>query len=365
MGDSYRPGRPDRDRRPLADRMTFGESDTYRPGRNGSEFTFQSNYPAPQFPPTGPSNPGSRASRRNRGGASQRAPRRADHHEPSRNGRGNANNSRRGAYRKQAPHERALLRHREGGSPEQTLGVIEGSNRFLNIDELSDDAEADMDVEGESSDSDGAVEGESRNRKVARTVAVDRADGDSVPQWAEPQPEPAKQVPKWSNPDPYTALPPPSETTGVKKDVVQFIRKAKNQASEKAASNNAVAANDDFISFGDDDEDDEEEVDDAPGLHIYTDDEPIPRGPRKERGRKRSMDYGTVEGSLNDLRNGPPTESHRDSNRSQPFGRGNKRKFGSDVVIVPEWIPQPYCNPTPWFANPRAYAHLAGEPERW
>lgn len=65
---------------------------------------------------------------------------------------------------------------------------------------------------------------------------------------------PAKpEVPKWSNPDPYSVLP-PTETIGApRKDIVQVIRKAKNDVPRSGMTQSA-AQNDDFISFtfGDD-----------------------------------------------------------------------------------------------------------------
>ena len=350
MTDTYRPSRPDRDRDrdrppPLADRMTFstGAGDSYRPAQ--SDFTFESNHAAPRFPPSGPANDGSRATQGgSRSGGARRGRGRGrggDHH-----GRNNANGARRGGpYKKQAPHERALLRHRDNGSPEHTYGV-DGPSRFMNLDDMSDDEEAAMD---ESDVSAGGNDGPA-DSKVARTQAP-RADGNSVP--------------KWSNPDPYTALPPPSETTGVKKDVVQLIRKAKNQEAEKAIGNNAVAANDDFISFADDDDDDDvdEEIDDAPGLRIYEDDEPI-RGRDKGKGSARRP----IEGSMNDLAyiddmlSVPPP---RDSYQPQTGG-GRKRRFGGAVDVVPEWLASGRgSHRTPWAESAEKYGHLKDKPERW
>ncbi|KAF2828842.1 hypothetical protein CC86DRAFT_392988 [Ophiobolus disseminans] len=358
MQDTYRPARPDRDRDrgrerppPLADRMTFsngGSGDNYRPAQ--SDFTFESSRPAPRFPPSGPAADGSRAPPRNSRGRRGRG----DHH-----GRHNANGSRRGApYKKQAPHERALLRHRDAGSPELSYG-IEGPSRFMNLDDMSDDQEADMD---ESDVSAGGAEGQPEP-KAAR-VRASRADGNSEPKWA-PIP-----TPKWSNPDPYTALPPPSETTGVKKDVVQLIRKAKNQDAEKAISNNAVAANDDFISFNDEDDDVDDEVDDAPGLLIYEDEEPI-RGRDRGRGNDRNR---VDQGSMNDVayiddmlstRPLPPSPP-RDTYQPQAGGGRNKRRFGDEVSIVYEWLPTPKgSHPTPWAERTGTYDRLNREPEKW
>jgi non-canonical poly(A) RNA polymerase PAPD5/7 len=358
MGDTYRPARRDRDPpppRPLADRITFGNGggDNYRPGgQNKSEFTFQSNHPAPRFPPSGPANGNSRGPpRNNRGGG--RGGRRGDHH-----GRNNANGFRRGGARhKAAPHERALLLHQDDGE-EQMYGVSNGPNRFMNIDDMSDHDEADMD-ESDASANDDAAEGQDGKHKVARTQAP-RADGDSEPKFA----------PRWSNPDPYTALPPPSETTGVKKDVVNLIRKAKNQAAEKAIGNNAVAANDDFISFGDDlaenDDDAEDgEVDEDPGLQIYEDNEPI-RSRAEGKASQRP-----VQGSVNDLDYGgnAVNETRRDVYDSyQPMqaSAGKKRKAGRDVAIVADWLSHSRSgNPTPWATNAQTYQHLFKKPDKW
>jgi non-canonical poly(A) RNA polymerase PAPD5/7 len=317
MADSYRPGR---DRPPpLADRITFtgGDGDSYRPGNgNRSQFTFESGHPAPRFPPSGPANgrgpPGSAAPRRRGRGGASRGPSRAD-------GRNNANGHRRGGFKKAAPHERALLQHRENGSPERALGVAADSNRFLNPDDLSDDDEADMDVESDDSANSEHEGDASQNKPKAARTQVKRADGDSVP--------------KWSNPDPYTALPPPDETTGKRVDFVKLIRKAKNQEAEKAAGHNSVVANDDFISFGDDDD-----------------------------------DAKPTQGSLNEFAHIDSIVSRQEAavaeHRAPRGPKSNKRKATVGGVID-EWLPVRNINPTPWLPSPDAYAHLAREPEKW
>lgn len=366
MVDSYRPGRPDRDRAPpLADRMTFtsGGGDSYRPGvshrqqgsgGNHSEFTFQSNHAAPQFPPTGPANSGP-PRKRNRGGTSQRDSRRNDPPDSSHSrGRNNAHGFRRGGFRKAAPHQRALLQQRDEASPERIMGVSDGPNRFLNVDDLSDDEEADMDVESDKSiRGDDEAVGQDGNQKVARTQTISRADGNSVP--------------KWSNPDPYTVLPPPEETTGKKTDFVKLIRKAKNQAAEKAAGHNAVAANDDFISFGDDAADEKSES------QVIEDDKPTSR-----RRQANASSQPHIEGSMNDLahadllpndaQNGTRTfesNGHRDDQPQRPV-HNNKRKRGDfGPGIVQAWQPQRNSDPTPWLVAPQAYAHLARDPNKW
>jgi hypothetical protein len=265
MGDSYRPNRAPRSRAPLADRMTFsgGGGDTYRSGdrqqnngrkANNAEFTFSSNHNAPKFPPAGPANGGQSSRRQGRGGANRRDKRagnaptgnngdRAAQYQ-SRPGRGRG----RGGYRKPpAPHQRALLQTRDD-TVEQHLGVSAG-NKFRNVDDMSDDEEADMSL-----DSDGSNDAaDDRKRKTARKQSSTVADGNSVP--------------KWSNPEQYTALPPPAESTGKRTNVLQLIRKAKIEAAETASANNAVAANDDFIGFDNDGESADQPIllpDDAP-----------------------------------------------------------------------------------------------------
>jgi non-canonical poly(A) RNA polymerase PAPD5/7 len=344
MGDSYRPTRRDRDpppSKPLADRMTFNGNggDNYRPGgQHQSEFTFEANHPAPRFPPSGPANDSRAPARNGRGGGNRG---RGSSHR----GRGNANGRGRGGpYRKAAaPHERALLQHRDDGQ-EHTYGVSDGPNRFMNIDDMSDDEEAEMVESDASGDNDVAI-AQTGEKKLARTEAQ-RADGNTVPQW--------------SNPDPYTALPPPNESTGVRRDVVQLIRKAKNQDAEKAIGNNAVAANDDFISFADMDDGDDGEIDDDGGLQIYDDNEPVRRGARGQPQRP-------VQGSMNDaLPNGPRRDTY-DSYQPPPPSRGRKRKPDYDMPILSEWLLPSRGNgvSTPWATDSQQYSHLHEKPTQW
>lgn len=385
MGDSYRPRRA-RERAPsLSERMTFtaGNGDSYRPnngapgyrfdgaadnyrpddpGRqhsragNRTDFTFESSHAAPQFPPTGPANSGSRKNPRFN---QQRDRNRSQYADSNRGRRGNG----RGGFRKAAPHERALLRQRDDGSPERTMGVSDGPNRFLNPEDLSDDSEQDMEFETDDSDA-------RHNKKPALADRASRADGDSVP--------------RWSNPDPYTVLPPPDETTGKKTDFVKLIRKAKNQEAEKAATDGAVAANDDFISFDveedpmptgvskplslpdvshlaprkpvpetiiltDDDDDDEYE----PQLH---------RGPST---------LPRLQGSMNDI--GPITLPEGSRRRvpeptvvaQRPRQSLKRRRHSDGPSILPEW--RPTSDPTPWVprSGRHPYAHIAREPVKW
>jgi non-canonical poly(A) RNA polymerase PAPD5/7 len=215
---------------------------------------------------------------------------------------------------------------------------------------MSDDEEADMDV-GSGSDEDSA-ETKDGNHKAARTQDNDRADGNSVP--------------KWCNPETYTALPPPEERTGKKIDFVKLIRKAKNDAAEKAESNNAVAANDDFISFGDED---------------ISKDEPQSPPPEEEPRTTYRPRHNPVQGSLNDLDyNEPeynePVASNGNQNKrsAETFdlpepphsSRTTKRKrVEIGRGIVQEWLPTANTRTAPWTNTAQSYAHLMNDPMKW
>ncbi|KAJ4376446.1 hypothetical protein N0V83_001730 [Neocucurbitaria cava] len=343
------------------DRMTFtsGGGDSYRPGvpqrqqgraDDRSQFSFESNHPAPQFPPSAPTGPANARPRepprkRTRRGALQHGSQRGDASRSQ--GRNNANGFRKN-FRK-APHERALLTHRDDGGPEHAMGVSDGPNKFLNLEDLSDDEEADMEVEGDASDNnDTDTVGQDVNHKVAKRQTTSRADGDSVP--------------KWSNPDPYTVLPPPEETTGKIPDFIKLIRKAKNTAAEISAGDTAVAANDDFISFGD-----EETFREPSEVRSLEYEEPDSTRMRPNAAAKRS-----VQGSLNELdavvslpqsTQEAPGPSNRNSHPARDPARANKRKHGGFLGIVQEWLPKPNSNPTPWVHSDGQYDRIRSEPD--
>lgn len=95
-------------------------------------------------------------------------------------------------------------------------------------------------------------DGQARFKDVAES-SEDSSDDDAPRKRTKVETTDAPAPPKWSNPDPYTALPPPESLGAPKKDIVQVIRKAKN---EQAAKVDKVADNADFISFNLDDEGD-------------------------------------------------------------------------------------------------------------
>jgi non-canonical poly(A) RNA polymerase PAPD5/7 len=366
--------------RPLADRVTFGSGNQ----QDHNQFTFESSRQGPQFPPAqaqndAPSHPRKKHKKPNRKGRGGNTGEARDAPQPSQpaNDR-SANPSRRndnrthgwgpgnrdqdgqgrgGGYRRTfrrfpATHERALLQDRGSTGPERTLGVVDGVNKFLNLDDLSA-GEEEMDLDdGRPAASESSTSSSEEPHKVAKVAGVNSANGDSVP--------------KWSNPDPYTALPPPAAREK-KFDPVALIRKAKNEQASSSSSKPA-ATDDDFISF------DNEDDDMRPPPQA-------PRGPRSQGGLY--GDGNQVAGSLNDIMNAPgsvlaperltrsgkqiayadaadlPLRSQHapglPTNRPQDrptIPQGNKRKRGEfEGGIVGDWLPVTYLSPTPWLRN--------------
>ncbi|TEA17765.1 Non-canonical poly(A) RNA polymerase PAPD5 [Colletotrichum sidae] len=179
-----------------------------------------------------------------------------------RGGRGRGGFRGRGGYQKIIPAERELLRSRADGTDENLVNDADAGVVYRDLDELSDDEEAAMDI-SDNSDDDSAEPSKKRVR---------RDDHD----------ESGNSVPKWSNPDPYTALPPPdADAQRKKRDMVKLIRKARVDdagADKLAASTEA----EEFISFdmdgGDDDVKDQEEII-LPPANSPTPPPPPPSGP--------------------------------------------------------------------------------------
>jgi non-canonical poly(A) RNA polymerase PAPD5/7 len=228
--------------------------------------------------------------------------------------------------------------------------VTEGVNKFLALDDLSA-SESDMDLDDtHGSGSESAGDNREPSHKMARVRSVSRDDGDSVP--------------KWSNPDPYTVLPPPSET-GKKKDFVQLIRKAKNQAVEKVQTSNAVTANDDFISFGDDDEAEDGEEEDGQKASASAVPPPPPESPPLPPPPPQTSvphDRPALTGSLNDIsKPGMPASASHAMKRSAdaaglpqrpqqaPSTKRKRDQFSGG--IIERWLPLPHGVSAPWCRN--------------
>ncbi|KAI6715221.1 hypothetical protein JHW43_002198 [Diplocarpon mali] len=153
-----------------------------------------------------------------------------DNRRPLRNARGVPRGGYRGRAGPRLAAERDFLKTNREPTPELMTGMDEDTEngaKYIAVDDVSDSEEAEMDMSDDETD-----EAQQPKTKQARTEGK-AADGDSVP--------------RWSNPDPYTALPPPDESRGKKKDVVKLIRKARVTSSSEHVTKSATT--DDFISF--------------------------------------------------------------------------------------------------------------------
>ncbi|KAB8437368.1 hypothetical protein FH972_025048 [Carpinus fangiana] len=249
--DSYRPGR-DAPARPAyqfgRDNRQHGGGDSYRPV--GFAFRAQS-HNTPNFNdqphPERNYNRGRPPQNRRQGPQSGNDNRSAEGRRPPPNRR------RPFQPRPKVPvAERPLLRGRQSVTPEQYEGMNGGPARFKDLTELPEAGDsADSSVDG--------ISQEPPYKKMA-TASSARADGTSVP--------------KWSNPDPYTALPPPEESTGVRTDVVELIRKARSDAAKEKLS---AGDGEDFISFDLDNGEPSSESESNHELSVVA-----PRGPKSQ-----------------------------------------------------------------------------------
>ncbi|KAK5957114.1 hypothetical protein OHC33_001483 [Knufia fluminis] len=126
--------------------------------------------------------------------------------------------------------ERDLLTHFPTTQETSVLASNHTSDKFRDVDNLTDSEEEEMDEDVSDREDNDRV----KRRKIGQT------DGN------------AESSVKWSNPDPYTALPPPTETTGKRVDVLKLIRKARN---DPVGQNSTSADQEDFISFDTADDD--------------------------------------------------------------------------------------------------------------
>lgn len=189
--------------------------------------------------------------------------------------------------------DRAFLKGNREPTPELMHGMDEDADtgaKYMAVDDMSDSDETDMDMSEDDADV------QQPKKKIARSDEK-AADGDSVP--------------RWSNPDPYTALPPPDESRGKKKDVVKLIRKARVTATSENISN-VKAASDDFISFDFGDEDEEDNNDQPPPAAVQG----VPAGPRSNQQ--------VLSGSANELNQvKPATRSLADRITQPQLPQGN------------------------------------------
>lgn len=209
--DSYRPGGDGR--------RAYGASDSYRPGRRDN--------PPPVWPPSD-ANAGMfyfqgshDRDDRNRTGY---RPRRGDHN--ARNGPPHRGPARRNPFNRTAA-DRPLLRltHDEADSVSFADTNTESFSKFRNLDELTDSDEEAM----------AQSEDDEEDQRRSKRARVETTESDVAP-----------AAPKWSNPDPYTSLPPSTDATVKRTDVVKLIRKARIDNARNLENSNHP---DDFISF--------------------------------------------------------------------------------------------------------------------
>jgi non-canonical poly(A) RNA polymerase PAPD5/7 len=315
----------------------FGGGDSYRPP--SSDFSFRQEAPPsldlsrthdsyrPQLRPArqGPL----RGNRRHDGRDGGR-----DGNRYSERKRGGYQN--RGGFSRKAA-ERPFLNTNRAPTPELMPGMDEADGhgtKYLAFEDLSDSEEAEMDL---SSDDDGGSNtDEQPNKKQARTEIKSAADGDSVP--------------RWSNPDPYTALPPPDESRGKKKDVVKLIRKARVTATHDDSAM-ASAAADDFISFDFDEVEEEEEVEEE-GIVSGSDREDsvtgvpgAPTGPRNDANSYSHRD--AIHGKPEPKPQQEP--QHPETPKQKPFKMditsnpdlGNRKRTHDDEIKGPSLVLKP------------------------
>jgi non-canonical poly(A) RNA polymerase PAPD5/7 len=245
-------------------------------------------------------------------------------------------------YARVLPADRKLLQEHE--EVREALVDEENAITYRNIDELSDDEEAEMDFSEQSGDEEGQPAS-----KRARHSAPDTAA--------------AQSAPKWSNPDADTALPPIEDNQRKKKDVVKMIRKARNE-DNSAARLNASTEAEDFISFDFGDDDAAEDDDDADAGEAAED---ASRG-SPEAASRHAEHPEAPRGPAHDARPAPPAQHRDESRHAKDDGPlGSRKRTHDDEIkppaygplkknmrtpargkIVGEWAPRRGEDPCPW-----------------
>lgn len=206
---------------------------------------------------------------------------------------------------------RPLLSQQDRGD-QQVLRDTTAADRFRNLDELTDSEE---DAMSESED-------ESHVPKKAR---VSHDDSPTI-----------TAAPKWSNPDPYTALPPATEGTGKRTDVLKLIRKAKVANDKEKEEKNMQ--DQDFISFD------------------FDDDDLFPTAVNGDsQSTKTPIGSQQFDGSTSE------TLGKRKRNDADAMPRPPRGYLPPDQLILPDWIAPRKKGSTPWLDShsPRDLAGIA------
>ncbi|KAF2097237.1 Nucleotidyltransferase [Rhizodiscina lignyota] len=246
----------------------------------------------------------------------------------------------RGGFKPRGASDRVILKARRETTPERLSGMQEGHTSFKALQDLSD-SEAEMEI---ASDAGSGIDGVDGQPTAKRAQKV--------------KPFTADELPKWSNPDPYTALPPPDESQGKKKDIVKLIQKAKITIEQEQQAASLAADNADFISFGLDEDDDlvtfgsmNESLGGFPGAAApdVTHAQKFSHLDNLHPNRSMRSAATTLEYENDDTEIPPPPpmppqpQVHMDRNK-------NKRKRKPEVTgqITEEWMGQLIENNTPW-----------------
>ncbi|KAF9873300.1 hypothetical protein CkaCkLH20_09113 [Colletotrichum karsti] len=240
------------------------------------------------------------------------------------------------------------------GVDENLVNDADAGITYRDVDDLSDDDEAEMDISDSENES-----GAPSHKRVRREGNED--DGNSVP--------------KWSNPDPYTALPPPdADAQRKKKDMVKMIRKARvdETAADKLAASTEA---EEFISFDLDGGDDREEEIILPPSRSPTPPPPPPPPPAAPALPARPVAAYLEDppsGVLDQApRNSITASNNRPSLPAKPLvadnALGSRKRTADDNIkpptygplkkvnkmpvggnILPEWVVTRSEDPTPW-----------------
>ena len=142
---------------------------------------------------------------------------------------------------------------------------------------------------------------------------------------------PGPHAPRWSNPDPYTSIPPASQQTNERVDIVKLIRNSKPDNAAKAGETDEVKENLDFIALG-----------------------MIPEIELERNAPENALDIPlrrqTGRGSI-----GPVSKRSRIRRGMVKCRSRNASKFGSrykrDGSVIKKWRPQSQETGTPWLES--------------
>lgn len=189
--------------------------------------------------------------------------------------------------------QRDLLTHVPSSVETPVLSQNHADKKFRDVENLTD-----SDEEAMSEDTDNEP-----SRAKKRRLITDEGDK-----------EPRAQ---WSNPDPYTALPPATDSSHKKVDVVKLIRKARN---DMGGQQSTFAEQDDFISFGD-----------FENTELFAPPENAPTGPRADTASHVKIDRS-------ELRTGPVKKRKYDEFEDDTLvGHVTRTQYHRNGKVLAAW----------------------------